>query len=141
MKVNPKSEQEFKSRNLLDPGTYDFTVLNAVEKVSKNSGEPMIEIIIHVFGMDGRRFTIYDYLIDKEPMDFKLRHIAHISGVLNKYEEGEVNANDLIGKKGKVKVSIRKDTTGIYGDKNQIVDYIVEENNKNVDFFNDPLLF
>lgn len=140
MKITPKSEEDFKSRNLMDPGTYDFVVFDAIEKVSKTSGEPMIELILNVLDMKGRERKIYDYLMDKEPMDYKIRHIYNCAGLLEKYESGDIDAQDLHNVTGKVKIIIRKDKTGQYGDKNSVQDYFSTKNKTN-DLFDDPLPF
>lgn len=140
MKITPKSEEHFKSRNLMDPGTYDFVVLNAIEKVSKTSGEPMIEVILLATDMNGREHKLFDYLIDKEPMDYKIRHIYDCANLIEKYESGNIDAQDLHNVRGKVKVIIRKDKTGQYGDKNSVQDYIPCKQNNN-DIFDDSLPF
>jgi hypothetical protein len=140
MKITPRSEQEFKSRNLIDPGTYDFTVEHAIEKISKHSNEPMIELIIKVLDMNGREHKLFDYLLDKEPMDYKIRHIYDCAGKIEKYESGNIDANDLHSVTGKVKIIIRKDKSGKYPDRNSVQDYISVKN-KTIDFIDDPLPF
>lgn len=124
MRVNPKSETEFKSRRLMDPGIYSFQVFDAIEKTSK-SGNEMIEVILKVIDLNGRVHTVNDYLIDQEPMDYKIRHLWDSVGMINKYESGNISPEDIKDKKGKVKIRITKDKKGIYDDKNTVVDYIV----------------
>lgn len=140
MKITPRSEEEFKSRNLIDPGTYDFVIFDATEKVSKNSGDPMIELILKVTDMNRRVHTLYDYLMDKEPMDYKIRHLYESLGLISKYDSGNIDASDLHNKKGKVQIIIQKDKKGIYSDKNSVKDYIVSKCSA-ADPFNDDIAF
>lgn len=127
MKITPRTEEYFKSRNLMDPGVYNFIVLKAEEKKSKTSGDEMIELVLKVIDMNGREHKVFDYLMDKEPMDYKIRHIYECADLLSKYESGDISASDLINVKGKVKVTIRKDKTGHYGDKNTVLDYFINK--------------
>jgi hypothetical protein len=139
MKITPRTEEEIKRRNLIDPGVYEFIVHEAKEKVSKTSGNPMIEVVLKVTDIYGKVHTLYDYLMDTEYSDYKIRHLSECSGCLDKYENGEVFASDFLGKKGKVKVTIRKDKKGEREDKNSVQDYIA---NKliNIDNFEDDSL-
>lgn len=134
MKVNPKSEKEFKERNLMEPGTYDFVVFDAKEKVSKNSGEPMIELVLKVTDLSKRVHTLYDYLMDREPMDYKIRRIYSCADKIEKYESGDVEASDLINVSGKVKISVKKDNKGIYDDRNSVQDYVPYEKQEQLPF-------
>ncbi len=140
MKITPKTEEHFKRRNLLDPGIYDFIVHDAIEKVSKNSGDPMIEVILKIKDMYGNVHTLFDSLMDKEPFDYKIRHLSECSDVLDKYNNGEIFASDFLGKKGKVKVLIKKDKSGQYPDRNSVQDYIKIDKNSN-NFEDDSLPF
>jgi len=139
MKITPRTEDYFKSRNLMDPGIYNFVVVHAEEKRSKTSGDEMIEVVLKVNDINGREHKVFDYLMDKEPMDYKIRHIYQCADLLNKYESGEISASDLVNVVGKVKIQIRKDKTGQYGDKNVVQDYLVDKNS-NLEF-NDTIPF
>jgi len=139
MKITPRSEEDFKFRNLLPPGIYNFEVFDSIEKTSKKSGDPMIELVLKIIDSN-RTFKVFDYLIDREPMDFRIRQICECLGLMEKYNSGEIDSRDFFGKKGKVKINIRKDTTGLYGDKNSVQEYIVTKENKE-DFLNDEVPF
>lgn len=140
MKINPQSEQTFKERKLLTPGVYEFTVFDAIEKISQKSGEPMIEVILSIFDQSDREYKIYDYLMDKPPMDYKIRKLWECVGMIEKYESGEINATDLHDKKGMVKIVTQVDKKGIYDDKSTVKDYLVNKNPDNDDL-NDHLSF
>lgn len=123
MRTTPKSEKEIAEEGLWKPGICDFEVLEAEDTVSKNSGAEMIKLRVKIFNEDGESQTVFDYLLDSMPG--KLRHAAAAFGVLADYERGSFDAFSCIGKVGKCKVSIQKDKTGQFPDKNGIADYIV----------------
>jgi len=127
MRFTPKSESEIQRSNLIDAGVYNFQVIAAKDTVSKNGNE-MIELQLNVWDMNGREHFIYDYLL--EAMSFKLRHFAESTGLLGRYEAGELVANDCIGKSGNVEISIQagrpNPNGGTYPDKNSVKDYIVK---------------
>lgn len=141
MKINPVTEEEIKRRNLLDPGIYDFVVHDATEKISMRSGNPMIELVLKVTDLTGKVHTLLDYLVDNEYSDHKIRHLSECSGVLESYENGEIFANDFINKKGKVKITIRKDKSGQEDDRNFIKDYIVNKVTNIDNFYDSELAF
>lgn len=120
----PLTKEQLAQGDLIPPGIYEFEVLDAQEKVSK-SGKDMIELQLKVWMPDGRVRTIFDYLL--EALEFKMGHFAETVGLLPKYQEGYLNADDCIGKSGKAKIYTQKDKTGQYGDKSAIADYIVDD--------------
>ena len=126
MRVNPKTEQEIASAGLLPAGDYGFEVTSAEDKVSK-AGNEMVELKVKLFGPDGDT-TVFDYLIDGERSAFKVRHFAEATGMLGQYERGDMPAHLMVGKTGRCKVSITKDKSGQYPDKNGIADYIKAAN-------------
>jgi|ERR1700684_1960419 len=141
MKVTPYSEEEFKSRKLMSPAIYEFRIHESREKISKN-GQEMIEIILKVSdSINGRIFTIFDYLMDTETMGFKIRHIYECVGMIEKYESGNIDAKDLLGKSGLVKVGVKKDPNKIYDDKNVALDYITVKKESIGDGFDDDISF
>ena len=125
MKFSPKTDDEINALNLIEPGIYDFEVMDAKDKTSK-SGNEMIELRLKVWDKNGLEHHIYDYLL--EALAFKLKHFSKVSGLLVKYEHGTIFATDCIGKSGKVEVIIQKGQPnpngGVYSDKNSIKDYI-----------------
>jgi hypothetical protein len=103
MRLKPKSEQEVAA-----------------------AGNDMIKLKVAIYNADGRRRTVFDYLMDTESMGYKLRHCAAATGNLTDYERGELHADDLVGKTGTCKLGIRK-ATEEYPAQNQINDYIVPQ--------------
>lgn len=124
MRFEPKSETEVAAGQLLPPGTYDFEISAATEEVSK-AGNDMIKLKLHVYTQDGGRTTIFDYLMEK--IAYKLRHAAFACNLGDKYEAGMLEADDFVGRSGRVKLNIQKDKAGQYPDRNNIADYMVEE--------------
>jgi len=74
---------------------------------------------------EDRSNTVFDYLLDTEAMGYKLRHCAAATGNLDSYERGELQADDLVGRTGTCKLTIRKGTEEYPTPQNQISDYIV----------------
>ena len=125
MRFNPKSEEELQAMTLIDPGVYNFEVVAAKDRTSK-SGNEMIELQLKLWDMQGHEKIVYDYLL--EAMSFKLRHFAECTGLLDKYQAGELQALDCSGRQGKVEIVVqqgqKKPEGGYYPDKNSVKDYV-----------------
>ncbi len=157
MKVTPRTTQELdlmreealKAFKPLDPGIYNFQVINAEAKISKN-GHEMIELQLCVWDRDGKEKMIKDWLLDA--MAFKTRHFAEGCGLLDKYNLGQINADDCFNRSGKVDLIIQKgkpkpDGDGNYPDRNSVKDYVksgikpdVASNQSEPDFFDDQVI-
>jgi len=127
MNFTPKSEaalvKENDERNTLWPkGQYDFQVENYEDAVSK-TGNDMIHLHLKVFHPEGGSQTIHDYLMPQ--MMHKLRHACEAIGILDRFEEGTLEARDFDGGVGKVmlKIDKAKPNSG-YRDKNSVDDYV-----------------
>ena len=127
MKFTPKSEaalvKENEDRNRLWPkGEYDFQVENYEDAVSK-FGNDMIHLHLKVFHPEGGSQTIHDYLMPQ--MMHKLRLCCEAIGILDRFEEGTLEAQDFDGGVGKVmlKIDKAKPNSG-YRDKNSVDDYL-----------------
>ncbi|TAL08491.1 MAG: DUF669 domain-containing protein [Nitrospirae bacterium] len=151
MRINPRTEEEVQSIGLLTPGKYDVEVLDAQDRISK-SGNEMIEMQLRVWGSDGKICILTDYLLDA--MAFKLRHFAEATGLIDKYNLGNLEAADCINKCAKAQITIQKgkekeDGSGEkYRDKNVITDYFIHTGKapsssppQNDDFLNDEVPF
>lgn len=122
MRFKPLSDKELQALNLIEAGTYDFEVLEAKDRQSK-SGNEMIELKLKIWDNNGHERFVYDYLL--ESMSYKLKHFCECTGLLQKYEDGELRDVHCVGKSGKLDLIIQKDKTGQYGDKNSVKNYIV----------------
>lgn len=129
MKFTPKSEQQLEAerleaeKNRLMPyGTVcDFETVEASNERS-GKGSDMIKLIVKVFAPNGEERMFNDYLV--ATFEHKLRHAASACGVLDKYENGELDATDFLYKSGKCIMGIERDKTGNYPPKNKIADYV-----------------
>ena len=125
MNFTPKTEQELQELSLLEPGIYQFQVTIASDETSKN-GNDMIKLGLTVFDRRGNTHLMYDYLL--EAMAFKLRKFCAISGLLQKYNNGQLSAHDCVGKQGAVQLIVQpgqpKSDGGNYPSKNSVKDYV-----------------
>lgn len=143
-KFTPVSEEEIAKSNLLEKGEYTFYVKQAEYKTSR-AGNPMIELILSVHDHNNKEHIIYDYLMDGESLQYKIRHFCYSIGIGDKYELGGFNIEDCVNKNGAAKVYIREDKTGQYKPKNAISDYMLKSestkpikvNTPTDDFFDD----
>lgn len=122
MRFEPKTEEQIETEGLLAEGDYDFGVMTAEDKKSKK-GSDMIALKLCVFSRDGDRH-VYDYLVPQ--MAFKLRHFCESTGLLAKYDRGEVAAEDCLRKNGICRIEIEPAKNG-YPAKNTVADYVVKQ--------------
>ncbi len=129
MKFTPKSKEELAQAGLLPDGIYDFEVLVAEDTISK-SGNDMLKLKLKVWGNDSREVIVFDYLL--EAMAFKLRHFAEETGLIAKYESGELHDYDCVGRSGKVNLIVQASQVGSNGNsyppKNAVKDYVSNPN-------------
>lgn len=120
----PKSKEETQRKEfpLLPKGEYDFEVISSKEKTSK-AGNPMFEINLKVFGPDGQHQRLFDYLLLDDSGQWKLRHFCEATGMLDRYESGDLDEGELEGQVGRVKIKIQPAKDG-YPEKNAVEDYI-----------------
>lgn len=124
IKFKPKTEKELAEANLWPKGDYAFEILEAEEAEDKN-GNGMFKLKVKVFKDNGASQNIFDY-VSGAWMEYKLRHLAEACGMLADYENGEMNAYELVGKTGFCKVGVSADKSGQYPDRNGINDYLVD---------------
>lgn len=121
MKFEPKTEEEINAANLLVGGDYDFEVANAEEGQSK-AGNDMIKLTLHIEGEEGRRHTVFDYLVGSEASMYKVRSFAECVGLLDYYNKGELQAVQMPGRTGRCQIGIdHKDKA--YAPKNIVRSY------------------
>lgn len=117
--------------NLVDAGCYDFTVDKATRKVSK-SGNPMCELQLTVWDIEGKPHVIFDYLVFSAiPLNIrKVKHFCMTVGLLDEYNKGAL-PEDLTGRSGKVEIGIKdpqpKEGGGTYPKKNVVLDYLADQ--------------
>lgn len=131
MKFEPKTDKELAESGLYTDGIYDIEVYEAQEKTS-TKGNDMIELNIIIHNNDGGFKKIFDYL-SPAFMAHKLKHAAQAFGLETAYENGELRAEDFVGKSGRAHVFIQIDKDGKYPNKNAIKDYVTGEGKKLAD--------
>lgn len=126
MRFEPKTRQQLEDEekkrleeSLLPKGTYDFEVFRAEDTVSKK-GNDMIALGLRIYAPDGSTPFVSDWLL--EAMAYKLRHFCETTGLIAKYDDGTLCAEDCLHAAGKVQIDIEK-AKGNYGPKNVVKDY------------------
>ena len=128
MKHKPQTEEEIAASGLLQEGVYDFTIIEAKEKQS-NSGNDMFALKLQVFDNDGQPRTILDWVLPSFAKKYK--HLHDACGLLDLYKSGETTESDLLGKSGKLMLTIGKpytDNNGLERVNNSVADYVKKEN-------------
>lgn len=105
-------------------GEYPFEIKECSEEISK-AGSEMLKLTIHIFNKDGASRTVFDYLLGTDKGQWKVRHFAKSVGLLASYEAGSLDINDVFGRSGRCKVSVRPERDGFQA-QNQVVDYLGE---------------
>lgn len=131
--------------NLLKEGEYDAVILSSVDKVSANSGNPMMDITLQVFDENGKSRDVRDFLVFTKSMMWKVIHFADSAGLLKQYEEGKLCSEIAVGNRVRVKVTVEegneipsdklngKPSGSKYPDKNKVEDYIKKEDLKKLE--------
>ena len=104
MQFNSKSREELAREFLTPPGEYDFEIMRAEETTSKKGNE-MIKLKLRVFVENGE-IHVYDYLV--AGMEYKLANFCDAIGRSDDYDDGEINADNLVGCAGKLKLVIEE---------------------------------
>ncbi len=138
---------------LMKEGEYDAIISSSQDKVSVNSGNPMMDMTISVFDDNGKSHDVRDFLVFTNAMMWKVIHCANSAGLVKEYESGKFCSEIVIGKR--VRVKIKTEKGGLiaedklqgkplgsrYPDKNKIDDYVMKEDQKSLENnnFADPL--
>jgi hypothetical protein len=121
-KFESRSAEEITATSLWQGGIYDFFIVEAQEKTSRRGNE-MIEVYIEITRRDGAKKCVRDYLLPQRPM--KLLKACKACGVEDKYRAGILSDDDLVGKRGKLKLGIERATVE-FPRRNVVVDYLWE---------------
>lgn len=128
--------------NLLKEGEYDAVITASLDKVSANSGNPMMDITLQVFDEAGKARDVRDFLVFTKTMMWKVIHFADSAGLLKEYEEGKLCSEVAIGNRVRVKITVEeggeipqdklkgKPAGSKYPDKNKVEDYVKKEDQK-----------
>lgn len=119
-------EEENQTRNIVEPGEYDFEVIQATDTVSKEKKNEMIRLLLKVYTKEGET-TVFDYLVATEKGYWKIKQFCQAVGLLAKYEAKELNSYDCVNKTGRLELGISKDKNNLYSDQNSVKRYIPED--------------
>ena len=121
---------------LLPKGEYDAVVQKSEDKVSANSGNPMMDMTLTVYDAEGREHTVRDFLVFTKSMMWKAIHFAESAGIIDQYKSGKLCSIAAQGRSVRVKIGIEeggiiaedklqgKPVGSKYPDKNKVEDYI-----------------
>ncbi len=121
MNFTPISKQEISEMNLLDEGTYNFIVESADERQSKFDDGTYINLVIKVWDKDNKERVIYDNLTVKGIG--KIQSFCESTGLLDKYDAGNLVAGDCVTKSGVLKLG-KMPAKGEYPAKNTVRTYM-----------------
>ena len=111
-------------------GEYDFTVYDASEEDAPSGGK-MLKLTLHVFSMEGKKRTAFDYIKNDEKSAWKMRQFAKSIGYLAQYDRGIMDEIEICERSGRCKLGI-KPAKGEYAANNKIDEYIAAaEENRN----------
>lgn len=123
-KFKPMSDDEIAESGLLPEGVYDFEITAANEYVNEK-GNDIFKLNINVFDSEGSPYGKMDWVTPAFIKKFK--HCVDACGLIAKYDAGEINGGDFVGKTGKLKIKIglpRENKDGIEMRYNEIEDYV-----------------
>ena len=105
--------------NVLKAGEYDAEVLEATEARS-SKGNDMLKIKLGVFRPSGSgQAWVWDYITETS---FKLGQIMRASGMEKEYLQGQVEADELVGKCFKVTLAVEA-ARGDFAERNGVKRY------------------
>lgn len=139
VKLTPKSDEQFEKEEVerrakwqpWPPNVpYDYEIVSAKNTLTKAKPDKpqreMIEIEVKIYNDKGESKQITDYL--GEWNDWKIKRICEANGLLDRYESGQVDDQDLWGKTGKCELGVQKGTQKddgtFYPDKNVIKEFL-----------------
>jgi hypothetical protein len=89
---------------IVKAGDYLVTVIEAVEAVSKNSGDDMIKLTLEV---EGHGCRLFDYLVASESSAWKIDTFRKAIGdTVVEGEEVELHASKLVGRRGYARLKV-----------------------------------
>lgn len=130
--------------SLLEPGIYNFQVLDAINKPSQSSGNPMITLKLNVWDDNGKEYKITDYLVSQKNCAWKIKHFCESVGLIKEYEDHKFDENLCLDKCGKASIVYQigkeipydklngKPIGTRYPDKNAVEDYVVTDKGANM---------
>lgn len=139
---NPMSKEaaEKERFSLIDDGDYPAVIKSATAKIS-SSNNPMIEVDLDVYDIQGKPHSVRDFLVFSSKMMWKVIHCADGLGLTKEYEEQRFHPSMLPGKNIRVRIKTQKGAQipsdklkgkpegSVYPDKNVVEDYLLSDPN------------
>ena len=110
------TEEDIKNRNVSVEGDYPFTIIEVVVGKTKgkldNNGNlinvhPMLTLTEEYHDQNGVVKKQKDWIVMDGNMDWKLRHLADSTNLLELYENGSLDAHHLMRKQGIFKLGVK----------------------------------
>lgn len=114
----------FKPLPLLQEGPGSFEIIKAEEGISKNSGSPMITLLLKIWDEKGLHGLTNEYLTDNNI--YRARLILRAGGmdIPHGNKEVEWGVDDFMEKKGRCEIGIEISKNPDFPDKNKVKKYI-----------------
>ena len=105
-----KSKAEF---SVLEPGTYDFTVVEAEDTIyQQNDNEPQIKVLLRIYYGEDSTNLLNQWLSSTVKV-YRLKQFLYSVGLQGDWEAEEVDPADIFGLSGKLELTV-------YEDKNKV---------------------
>lgn len=123
-KFTPRDDMD----ELLPVGEYDAVVIAAEETESK-AGSPMFKVTLEVYGDEGRKLHVFEYLLLEGAASWKLKAFCRAAGLMDRYKAGEINEEDLQDAPVRVKLE-REAGNGDFPPKNVVRGYLTPKGDR-----------
>jgi hypothetical protein len=136
MKYTPYTEAQIQSMNVMEPGIYNFQVLEVItwdqygKELKDKNGNDMAKIKLAITDAEYRERPLFTYITGDGAFAYKLRHFARSIGMIQQYEEAVFNIAETVGKRGLADIVIKRGTFKLDGsgemwpDRNDVKDFI-----------------
>ncbi len=134
--VLTESEAMQERFQLLKDGEYNAIIASSDDKMSKNSGNPMMDMTLSVYDENGHIHTVRDFLVFTKSMMWKIVHCADSAGLSKEYLDQKFCSDIIVGKSVRVKITTEEGSEiplpnlngkaigSRYPSKNKVDDYI-----------------
>ena len=110
-------------RKSFRPGWHDAAVIREVFQQESEAGNSMMVARLTVTDAEGNKHDLRDHMLtDLAVGALKLRHFVRAAQALEKYEQGQLDEADFVGRVVSVKIGIEK-RRGPYAGRAVILDY------------------
>lgn len=121
MRFTPVSEEE--ASGVWPKGEYDAVVKSAEDKVSRSSGNQMIELTLNVYGEFGQERLVRDWLVATDGGQAKIQQFCKSAGLWDLYQTGELTDRSCVDQNVRVKLGIEEGRDG-YPPQNKVAGYL-----------------